>query len=133
VEQCRNHSKVSTPFEWLIRSGYARNLRRRERVGHSIGRDPARAGNEIAGLDVRADAGECAVNMNEAFRRFPPLQRVGLSVASASAAIAWEVIFVDDNSPDGTWDAIRRFAPQDSRARCIRRLGRRGLSTWKTS
>jgi dolichol-phosphate mannosyltransferase len=42
--------------------------------------------------------------------------------------VAWEVIFVDDNSPDGTWDVVRGLARQDSRVRCIRRIGRRGLS-----
>jgi dolichol-phosphate mannosyltransferase len=46
----------------------------------------------------------------------------------ALAGIAWEVIFVDDNSPDGTWDVVRGLAQQDSRVRCIRRIGRRGLS-----
>jgi dolichol-phosphate mannosyltransferase len=44
------------------------------------------------------------------------------------AGVAWEVIFVDDNSPDGTWDVLRGLARQDSRVRCIRRIGRRGLS-----
>jgi dolichol-phosphate mannosyltransferase len=44
------------------------------------------------------------------------------------AGIAWEVIFVDDNSPDGTSDVVRGLARQDSRVRCIRRIGRRGLS-----
>ena len=44
------------------------------------------------------------------------------------AGIAWEVIFVDDNSPDGTWDVVRGLARQDNRVRCIRRIGRRGLS-----
>jgi dolichol-phosphate mannosyltransferase len=44
------------------------------------------------------------------------------------AGVAWEVIFVDDNSPDGTWDVVRQLARQDSRIRCIRRIGRRGLS-----
>src|ERR1700722_12280105 len=44
------------------------------------------------------------------------------------AAVAWEVIFVDDNSPDGTWNVVRDLARQDSRVRCIRRVGRRGLS-----
>jgi dolichol-phosphate mannosyltransferase len=44
------------------------------------------------------------------------------------AGIGWEVIFVDDNSPDGTWDVVRALARQDSRVRCIRRIGRRGLS-----
>jgi dolichol-phosphate mannosyltransferase len=42
--------------------------------------------------------------------------------------IAWEVVFVDDNSPDATWEAVRNLARQDSRVRCIRRIGRRGLS-----
>jgi dolichol-phosphate mannosyltransferase len=44
------------------------------------------------------------------------------------ANVAWEVVFVDDNSPDGTWDVVRALAQQDSRVRCIRRIGRRGLS-----
>ncbi len=42
--------------------------------------------------------------------------------------IAWEVVFVDDNSPDGTWQVVRELARQDGRVRCIRRIGRRGLS-----
>jgi dolichol-phosphate mannosyltransferase len=44
------------------------------------------------------------------------------------SGVAWEVIFVDDNSPDGTWDVVRGLARQDSRVRCVRRIGRRGLS-----
>ncbi len=47
---------------------------------------------------------------------------------TALAGIAFEVIFVDDNSPDGTWDVVRGLARQDPRVRCIRRIGRRGLS-----
>lgn len=42
--------------------------------------------------------------------------------------VVWEVVFVDDNSPDGTSDVVRALAQQDSRVRCIRRIGRRGLS-----
>ena len=30
--------------------------------------------------------------------------------------------------PDGTWDVVHGLARQDSRVRCIRRIGRRGLS-----
>jgi len=44
------------------------------------------------------------------------------------AGISWEVVFVDDNSPDGTWEVVRGLAQKDSRVRCIRRIGRRGLS-----
>jgi dolichol-phosphate mannosyltransferase len=49
-------------------------------------------------------------------------------LAAVLRGAAWEVIFVDDNSPDGTWDVVRGLARQDSRVRCIRRIGRRGLS-----
>jgi dolichol-phosphate mannosyltransferase len=44
-------------------------------------------------------------------------------------SIDWEVVFVDDDSPDGTADHVRRLARGDRRIRCIRRLGRRGLSS----
>jgi dolichol-phosphate mannosyltransferase len=43
--------------------------------------------------------------------------------------IDWEVIFVDDDSPDGTAAFIRDIAQTHARVRCIRRIGRRGLST----
>jgi dolichol-phosphate mannosyltransferase len=42
--------------------------------------------------------------------------------------IAWEVIFVDDNSADGTAAAVRAVGEADARVRCIRRIGRRGLA-----
>lgn len=43
--------------------------------------------------------------------------------------VRWEVVFVDDNSPDGTADLARALACQDSSVRCVHRIGRRGLST----
>jgi dolichol-phosphate mannosyltransferase len=43
--------------------------------------------------------------------------------------INWEVIFVDDDSNDGTPEAIRRLANSDGRVRCIQRIGRRGLAS----
>jgi dolichol-phosphate mannosyltransferase len=49
-------------------------------------------------------------------------------LAATITDIPWEVVFVDDNSPDGTWEVVRGLARQDSRVRCIRRVGRRGLS-----
>jgi dolichol-phosphate mannosyltransferase len=47
---------------------------------------------------------------------------------AALAGIAWEAIFVDDNSPDGTADAAKTIAAYDPRVRCLRRVGRRGLA-----
>ena len=46
----------------------------------------------------------------------------------ALRAVRWEVIFVDDNSPDGTAAAVRALGAADHRVRCIRRIGRRGLA-----
>ena len=40
----------------------------------------------------------------------------------------WEVIFVDDDSPDGTAAVAREIGEHDNRVRCIRRIGRRGLA-----
>jgi dolichol-phosphate mannosyltransferase len=42
--------------------------------------------------------------------------------------VSWEVIFVDDNSPDGTAAVARALGAADNRVRCIRRIGRRGLA-----
>jgi dolichol-phosphate mannosyltransferase len=41
----------------------------------------------------------------------------------------WEVIFVDDHSPDHTADAVRELALVNPRVRIIERIGRRGLSS----
>ena len=41
----------------------------------------------------------------------------------------WEIVFVDDDSPDGTADLIRELAQKNSRIRCLQRIGRRGLSS----
>jgi dolichol-phosphate mannosyltransferase len=46
----------------------------------------------------------------------------------ALTGCAWEVVFVDDNSPDGTAAVARALGETDDRVRCIRRVGRRGLA-----
>lgn len=47
---------------------------------------------------------------------------------SVLAGLNWEVVFVDDDSPDGTADSLRALARQKPHVRCLQRLGRRGLS-----
>ena len=47
---------------------------------------------------------------------------------AALKGVAWQVIFVDDNSPDGTAEEVKAVAQADSRVQCIRRVGRRGLA-----
>jgi dolichol-phosphate mannosyltransferase len=63
------------------------------------------------------------------FNERPNVAPMIAKLDAALAGIAWEVIYVDDNSPDGTTQEVRRIARQDSRVRCIRRIGRRGLAS----
>lgn len=44
------------------------------------------------------------------------------------ADIHWEIIFVDDDSPDGTAEVIREIACVTPNVRCLQRIGKRGLS-----
>jgi dolichol-phosphate mannosyltransferase len=53
---------------------------------------------------------------------------VVMRIAETLAGVRWEVIFVDDNSPDGTAAAARKIAQSDPRVRCLRRIARRGLA-----
>ena len=62
---------------------------------------------------------------------FNEVSNVGPLVQLVEAALeddSWELIFVDDNSPDGTAERVKAIAAKDARVRCIRRVGRRGLS-----
>ena len=51
------------------------------------------------------------------------------AVGRALHSIAWEMIVVDDDSPDRTFDEVRDVAREEPRVRCLRRIGRRGLSS----
>ncbi len=60
-----------------------------------------------------------------------------LKVLSASG-IKFEIIVVDDNSPDQTWKLVQRIAEKDGRIKLIRRIGEKGLATaviagWKSA
>lgn len=47
----------------------------------------------------------------------------------ALQGIRWEVIFVDDDSPDDTAELVRQLAQQRDNVRCVQRIGRRGLTS----
>jgi len=83
-------------------------------------------GHRVA-QEVVVDAPELTVvvpTFNEHDNIVPLLDRLN----TVLAGIAWEVIFVDDDSPDGTAEAVREASRRDSRVRCIQRMGRRGLA-----
>jgi dolichol-phosphate mannosyltransferase len=59
----------------------------------------------------------------------PNIEPLIARLDAALHGIAWEAVYVDDNSPDGTAAEVRRIAQTDPRIRCIRRIGRRGLAS----
>src|SRR5215831_13002321 len=50
-------------------------------------------------------------------------------LVSTLREVAWEAIFVDDDSRDGTPEHVRALARSNPRIRCLQRIGRRGLAT----
>ncbi|MCQ8239916.1 glycosyltransferase [Rhizosaccharibacter radicis] len=63
------------------------------------------------------------------FRERPNIAPLVRALEAALSGWRWEVVFVDDDSPDGTIEAIRELARTDDRVRGLRRVGRRGLSS----
>jgi dolichol-phosphate mannosyltransferase len=49
-------------------------------------------------------------------------------IEAALDGIDWELMFVDDDSADGTAAIAKTLGRTDARIRCIRRVGRRGLA-----
>ncbi|MBJ6120759.1 glycosyltransferase [Sphingomonas mollis] len=63
---------------------------------------------------------------------FNEIDNVPLLIAAVTAAlpnVAWEIMFVDDNSPDGTAARVRELAMENPRVRVVQRYGRRGLAS----
>jgi dolichol-phosphate mannosyltransferase len=52
-----------------------------------------------------------------------------LSLDKALQGHAWEVIFVDDDSADGTARMVKDMGCKDDRVRCLHRKSKRGLSS----
>jgi dolichol-phosphate mannosyltransferase len=66
-----------------------------------------------------------APSFNEADNVVPLIE----ALSKVLEGVHWEVVFVDDDSPDGTSDRVREQARLDNRVRCVQRLGRRGLTS----
>jgi len=64
---------------------------------------------------------------NEAGNIGPLLAAIGEHLGRAG--IAYEILVVDDDSPDGTWRRAGEAARGDPRVRVIRRMGERGLAS----
>src|SRR5262249_54074778 len=60
---------------------------------------------------------------NEAGNILPFVDRV----AAAMNGVDWELVFVDDNSPDGTAAVVHKLSRTNDRVRLVLRLADRGL------
>jgi dolichol-phosphate mannosyltransferase len=56
------------------------------------------------------------------------VEKLIAGVEQALPNVKWEIIFIDDDSPDGTADFVRGLAQSKPYVRCHQRIGRRGLS-----
>jgi dolichol-phosphate mannosyltransferase len=86
---------------------------------------------KVAGDRREAAPGAGLYELTVVAPTFNEKANVGVLVERLHAALkglAWQVIFVDDNSPDGTAETVKAIAAQDARVQCIRRVGRRGLA-----
>ena len=82
--------------------------------------------SQAAGLDaVPVELAVVIPTFNERDNIEPLLESLRLALAG----FEYEVIFVDDDSPDGTAALVRAIARRNPRVRVLQRIGRRGLSS----
>ena len=90
---------------------------------HASGEKPnLNVGNSVW---VPADLAIIVPTLNERLNIIPLLERLQKTLTG----IRYEVIFVDDDSSDGTSDAVREISRTISNVRVIQRVGRRGLAS----
>ena len=63
------------------------------------------------------------------FNEIDNIEEIIARVRIVLKSVRWEIIFVDDDSPDGTAAKVKAIAQSDPQVRCIHRIGRRGLSS----
>ena len=86
---------------------------------------------EVVGFEremLKIEQAELAIivpTFNERDNIMPLLEKI----EAALPDVAWEVVFVDDDSKDGTVAVVTERCRFNSRVRIIRRIGRRGLSS----
>jgi len=76
-------------------------------------------------MEARLQLAVVVPTFNERDNIRPLLDRL----EQALAGVEYEVIFVDDDSPDGTADAVRAIGAVDARVRVLQRVNRRGLAS----
>jgi len=94
----------------------------------SRGQGPDTSTERPAQAAVRAPAPLLSVVV-PTFNEARNVSEIVRRLEQALAGIDWEVVFVDDDSTDGTTAMLREAARSSARVRVLHRIGRRGLST----
>ncbi|MGJ8529536.1 glycosyltransferase [Maritalea sp.] len=87
-------------------------------------------------IKAKADAGQMSANKPPQLSLVVPTYNEAGNVVvlvekldAVLVDIDWEITFVDDNSPDGTADVVKELGQSKPNVHCIKRIGRRGLSS----
>jgi len=89
----------------------------------------SRPAEESAAEDPRVFAGVYELTVVvPTFNEAGNVEKLVGALRLALDGIAWQLIYVDDDSPDGTAAAVKAIAAVDPRVQCLRRVGRRGLA-----
>ena len=103
----------------------------RKRAAVSKKNRPAGKGLAVATSGRRRKPTAGAIELSIIVPTFNECENIPILVdrlRQALPGVAWEMIIVDDDSPDGTAEVARALGASDPRIRCLRRVGRRGLS-----
>jgi dolichol-phosphate mannosyltransferase len=92
------------------------------------GEPPLAAALELPTAPVQRAGAELSIVV-PTFNERDNVVELVLRVTRALGDSSWELVFVDDDSPDGTADLVRELAGKNSRVRCLQRIDRRGLSS----
>jgi dolichol-phosphate mannosyltransferase len=87
---------------------------------------------ELAEVEPKTTSARGRLQFSLVVPTFNEVENVDLLVKKIEQSligIEWELIIVDDDSPDGTSNAVRAIANVDRRVRLVQRVGRRGLSS----
>ena len=99
------------------------------RCGNLLGnwaefKERARLFSECSSEELSPELSIIIPTFNEIGNISDVVRRISLALAEVS----WEIIVVDDDSPDGTAELVKKLARRDPRIRCLRRVNRRGLA-----
>lgn len=77
---------------------------------------------------AKAEPAELAIII-PTFNERDNIAAISEKIEDALPDVPWEVIFVDDDSSDGTGSVLHSVCRNDLRVRALRRIGRRGLAS----